>query len=735
MTAESAGRRLVPDAVGLPFPDASSRVAWATLVALGALFLMTATDALGLGAVWENAHWTVCIIGASLLAYIAYRRASARERTARGGIVIGMGLYLLGQVAWDLQVLLNVVTVPAVSDVFFLSSAVPITWGIAHAMRQWISPADRIAFTIDATTFVALLMLGVFIAFGSQALITDDPLAGAILLLYPVAFLGAAAVAALGALVVGVAPAWLGIGALIAGLALTGLAWVFWMLQAITELPAVGSPVNYLFSVGVFVAGVGAGRLRLDRRAGPRLASIAATVMFFFPMVAALCALSIPTVVHHLGLGFAEGFAEAGAALVVALALARQSVLLAERRRAVAREHALFTAEEGAREAAEAALVAQQTSEARYRHVVEVFGHLSEQLSFAAEEDVLIRGGVAALRRLVASEIGDLLLANASQDRLVVAATWGPSTLNLGDAAYGLPPVRCLGIRRGSVYAVRNASDELMLPCPAHPIERGSLLCVPMLALGQTIGVVHLEASEINAFGVDDEGQAARVAEQVALAIANARMLRTMESMALTDPLTRLHNARFFDPFLDREISAAQREGEAVGVIMIDLDHFKEFNDTHGHPAGDEALKVFARAALTVLRDSDTLARYGGEEFVVAVRDADLDATAVVAERLRLAVEHSSVEVGLGRYANFTASFGVAATTLHGSDRLMLLKAADRALYRAKRLGRNQVSVAGVPRVNERTKASGGEEAVDRARSRSSRASAPADRLKRASPA
>lgn len=94
---------------------------------------------------------------------------------------------------------------------------------------------------------------------------------------------------------------------------------------------------------------------------------------------------------------------------------------------------------------------------------------------------------------------------------------------------------------------------------------------------------------------------------------------------------------------------------------MIDLDHFRDFNDTHGHPAGDEALRVFARAALTVLRDSDTLARYGGEEFVVAVRDADEEATAEVAERIRSAVEHSSVEVGLGRYGKFTASLGVAA--------------------------------------------------------------------------
>jgi len=179
-----------------------------------------------------------------------------------------------------------------------------------------------------------------------------------------------------------------------------------------------------------------------------------------------------------------------------------------------------------------------------------------------------------------------------------------------------------------------------------------------------------------------------------------------MESMALTDPLTRLHNARFFDPFLDRELASAERAGDELGVVMIDLDRFKAFNDEYGHPAGDEALRAFARAALTVLRDSDTLARYGGEEFVVAVRGAGLEETTVVAERLRAAVEGASVEVGPGRYATITASLGVASTTLHGFDRLTLLKAAERALYRAKRSGRNRVEAAGAARVNQRERAS-----------------------------
>lgn len=142
---------------------------------------------------------------------------------------------------------------------------------------------------------------------------------------------------------------------------------------------------------------------------------------------------------------------------------------------------------------------------------------------------------------------------------------------------------------------------------------------------------------------------------------------------------------------LDRELAIADRDDIPIGVIAIDLDHFKRFNDTYGHPAGDEALRAFARACLGVLRDSDTIARMGGEEFSVAVRGADLIATTQIAEKLRVSVEQLSIEIGPGRFATMTASFGVASTTEHGTDRKRLMRVADRALYAAKRAGRNAV--------------------------------------------
>lgn len=671
-------------------------------LAVATLSLLTALDALGQATLWENGHWTVAAAVPAVLALLAFRRAPAEEREARAAIAVGFATYLGGQLAWDVQVAVGLVTVPAASDLLFLPSAIPIAWGFVTLLRGSFSRVEKVAFGIDAALVVSTLLLLLWVAFGTTALLADDPMHGAILVLYPTAFLGASAIGALAALRVRVAAAWNGINLLLLGVAGTGLAWVAWMSAAVVEIPPVGSLINYTFSVTWLAAGIGAYRFSLRRSAGRMMGRVATAVETLVPMVAVAAAVISIVLVEQLVAESHDAGVQAGAAFIVLLALARQTMLMLERQRAADRDRARTEAERAARAAAEAALQAHRASEERYRTVVDVFARLGEQLSFAADEATLIRGGVAALRRLVPSDAGDLLLANASQDRLVVGGAWGPAAASAGEMVDDLRPVACLGIRRGSTYHVADAADELVLPCPAHPVERGSLMCVPMLALGQTIGVVHLAAEPAGAFGVDDERQAQRVAEQVALAIANSRLVRTMESMALTDPLTRLHNARFFDPFLDRELAVSRREGEPLSVIMIDLDRFKAFNDEHGHPAGDEALRAFSRAALTVLRDSDTLARYGGEEFVVALRGAGLEEAMTVAERLRAAVEGTTIEVGLGRYAAITASFGVACTTLHGHDRLQLLKSADRALYRAKREGRNRVVAVGAPRINRR---------------------------------
>ena len=322
-----------------------------------------------------------------------------------------------------------------------------------------------------------------------------------------------------------------------------------------------------------------------------------------------------------------------------------------------------------------------------------VFARLSERLTFAIEEADLVDAAVGALSLLIPTTAGDLLLLNPSQDRLRVGASWGDDIPDESSVPALDRPNRCPALRRGAAYLSEDLSDPLSVTCPAHPASHGSVLCVPLLALGQSVGVMHL-VRDAGRFAADDQWLAGRLAEQVALALANARLLRTMEGLAMADPLTGLYNMRFFEPLLEREMAVSAREGWPVSLIMVDIDHFKPFNDTHGHPAGDEALRSFANLLRANLRDSDTVARYGGEEFVILLHDADLARAADVAEKLRVEVENLVVVLGPARFARLTASFGVASTVTHGHDRTALVSIADQALYRAKELGRNRVVVA-----------------------------------------
>lgn len=323
-----------------------------------------------------------------------------------------------------------------------------------------------------------------------------------------------------------------------------------------------------------------------------------------------------------------------------------------------------------------------------------LFNRLAERVTFASDEDELVGAATATLRRLVPSPAGDLMLLNASTDRLFVGGAWNGETAERGALIAIDRPTLCPGIRRGSVYYLSDATDELSVHCPAHPLTEGSMLCVPMLALGQTVGVLHLARAQANSFSIDEQQLASRMAEQAALSLANARLMKVMESQAMTDALTGLPNARFFDPSLERELAAAERDHKPLSVVMVDIDHFKTFNDTHGHPGGDEALKAFAATLRGMLRESDTAARYGGEEFAILLRHADLDGAVRFTEELRRAVEASIVYIGPGRFARVTASFGVASSAVHGTDRMTLMRMADQALYRAKELGRNRVVAA-----------------------------------------
>jgi two-component system, cell cycle response regulator len=176
-----------------------------------------------------------------------------------------------------------------------------------------------------------------------------------------------------------------------------------------------------------------------------------------------------------------------------------------------------------------------------------------------------------------------------------------------------------------------------------------------------------------------------RFASHTALAMRNANLLERMQQMAVTDGLTQLANRRSFDRALDRELQRATRTDGRLSVVLIDIDHFKTLNDTHGHLTGDNVLRQIAAALRECGREYDTIARYGGEEFAAVLPGCSSALAVQVAERLRQAVQDGPTDVPV------TASAGVATYPYDGVDVPSLLGAADRALYSAKRAGRNLV--------------------------------------------
>jgi diguanylate cyclase (GGDEF)-like protein len=167
----------------------------------------------------------------------------------------------------------------------------------------------------------------------------------------------------------------------------------------------------------------------------------------------------------------------------------------------------------------------------------------------------------------------------------------------------------------------------------------------------------------------------------------------TLELLGVTDGLTGVHNRRFFDETLAQEIKRSERSGAPVALMMLDIDHFKRYNDRFGHQAGDEALRAVAQAVAREIRSVDFVARYGGEEFAVIMPATEGHAAAAVAERVRRAVESRNLRAPEG--GPVTVSIGVAVYPEAGGDGPGLVAAADGALYAAKGDGRNRVVLAG----------------------------------------
>jgi diguanylate cyclase (GGDEF)-like protein len=214
-----------------------------------------------------------------------------------------------------------------------------------------------------------------------------------------------------------------------------------------------------------------------------------------------------------------------------------------------------------------------------------------------------------------------------------------------------------------------------------------------MMGHGDIIGLLSLRSS--TKITEDARRLAALATEQISMALANMQLRETLRNQSIRDPLTGLFNRRYAEETLPRELHRAAREKTSVGLLMLDVDHFKRFNDTFGHEAGDYVLKEIAATLQQHTRKGDVLSRMGGEELLVLLPGSDMEHTLLKAEALRAAVASLDLSHRGSSLGTITTSIGVAISPKHGEAPDDVLRAADRALYRAKQRGRNRVESAG----------------------------------------
>jgi diguanylate cyclase (GGDEF)-like protein len=302
------------------------------------------------------------------------------------------------------------------------------------------------------------------------------------------------------------------------------------------------------------------------------------------------------------------------------------------------------------------------------------------------------------LRRLFPDASGSVSLLTASKARLETVASWG-----IGPTGQIVSPTDCWALRRGSVHV--HPRGQSGARC-SHFVGEGASICIPLIALGEAIGILAIQENDFqdnDLVGARPEADsdpdrstrrrhlASAVAEHIAVAIANLGLRETLRLQAIRDPLTGLYNRRYMQEFLERELHSARRRHRPVAVMMLDLDHFKRFNDTFGHAEGDRVLASVGQILLRSVRVEDVACRYGGEEFTLILPECTLHQAAARAEIVRKRVAESCSHPGKAPADGVTISIGIAAFD-ETTDRVdLLLKFADDALYKAKRNGRNRV--------------------------------------------
>lgn len=290
--------------------------------------------------------------------------------------------------------------------------------------------------------------------------------------------------------------------------------------------------------------------------------------------------------------------------------------------------------------------------------------------------------------RLFAGRGGLAVISEDAAPELRVVATWGDA--NHLPATF--PPGHCWALRRGEIHKVTPSAQSAQCWHFSRP-PRSAYFCVPLTVRGETHGLLHVSADETQTEAQLKELSTLviTVSESIKLALSNIKLQEALREQAIRDPLTGLFNRRYLDETLPRELHRCRRQGEPLAAAMLDVDHFKRFNDAYGHEAGDTVLRALGDLLKRSLRAGDIACRYGGEELTVILPGSTLNDAQTRLDSLRRAILQLRPFHQGAALPAITLSIGVAAAGEQEVDAAALLARADAALYQAKASGRNRV--------------------------------------------
>jgi diguanylate cyclase (GGDEF)-like protein len=306
------------------------------------------------------------------------------------------------------------------------------------------------------------------------------------------------------------------------------------------------------------------------------------------------------------------------------------------------------------------------------------------------------------VHKLLPHTSGGIYLFNNSRNLVEMASHWG----DMPEAQNEFTAENCWALRSGRIHVMEPGGVEPACTHFSKPPEAGTV-CLPMQAHGDTLGLFLLQSAD-KACPDDDVLRIARtISEHTSLALSNLKLQQRLLNQSIRDPLTGLFNRRYLEETMKREFSRAERNGQPVAALVLDIDHFKKFNDTQGHDAGDAVLVHFAQVLAKAARKDDVAARYGGEEFVLLLPGATAEMAEKRGNEICAATRAMKVSLGKGQVGAVTVSIGVATFPDSGAKPDQLLTAADEALYDAKHNGRDQVRRAGISTQGKGAKAVG----------------------------